>query len=67
MRSRGRDEDAESLLGLTKIDCWLDETSSEGIDSEYDGLMTWEGQAVAVAGASGGAETYSFIYIDMKE
>lgn len=29
--------------------------------------MTWEGQAFAVADASGGAETCSFIFIDMKE
>ncbi len=67
MRSRGYDEDAEFLLDLTEIDCSLDETSSEEIYLEYAGLMTWEGQAVAVAGASGGAETYSFIYIDMEE
>lgn len=67
MQNRGRDEDAEYLLDLTKIDCLLDETSSEGIDSEFAGLMTWKGQAVAVADASGGAETYSFLYIEMKE
>lgn len=67
MKSRGRDADAEFLLDLTEIDCSLDETSSEGIDWEYAGLMRWEGQAIAMADASGGAETYSFLYVDMKE
>lgn len=67
MRSRGRDDDAEFLLDWTEIDCSLVETSSEGIDLEYAGLMRWKGQAVVVADASGGAETYSFLFIDMKE
>lgn len=69
MRSRGRDEDAEFLLDWMEIEmgCSLVETSSEVIDSESAGLMTWEGQAVAVADASGGVETYSFFFTDMKE
>ena len=67
MKSRGRGEDAESLLDLTEIDCSQDETSYEGIDLDYAGLITWEGQAVAVAAASGGAKTNSFLFIDRKE
>lgn len=66
MRSRGRDEDAESLLDWIEIDCSLVETSSEGSDSEYAGLMTWEGQVVVVTDVSGAVETYFFLFADMK-
>ena len=67
MRSQKRDEDAESLLDWKEMDCSLVETSSEGICSEYAGLMRWEGQATVEAYASGEAETYSFCFIEQKE
>ena len=65
MRSRERDEDAELLLDWKEMVCSLVETSSEEIDWEYAGLMTWEGQAVAFLQA----ETYSFLllFVDVKE
>lgn len=62
MKNRCCDEDAEALSDLIEIECSLDGTSSEGIDSEYAGLMTWEGQAIAEADVSGGAETCSFLH-----
>ena len=65
MKTRGCGEEAEVLSDLIEIECSLDQTSSEGIDCEYAGLMTWEGQAIVEADASEGAETCSFLYIDM--
>ena len=67
MRSQKRDEDAESLLDWKEMDYSLVETSSEGICSEYDGLLRWEGQATVGAYASGEAETYSSCFIEQKE
>ena len=55
------------MLDWIGIDCSLVGTSSEATGSEQVGLMKGEDQVFAVAYASGGAETYSFMFIDMKE
>ncbi len=61
MRSRRGVEDAELWLDWEEIDCSLDETRSEGIGSK------WESQAMMAADASGGAETWSFLFIKIEE